>query len=283
MVETVRVGSLRNADDCRHAALLMRGGRPVGVFGRSVASIWVDPTIDQAVAAVYRIKGDKRTGMPLSMILATDDLPRLIDPDLIAPELRPLLLNGPDLAARLSTLVWIRFPLRRAAADRLPACLVSTTPDGTRWGQGWITDEGDVHGLLVTRLAENGVKLMAPTSMNVSGEPEIVSGEDGAEFCARHDIPLYLPDPEDAKAVQGSYPIIEVGRQGVRLVREGHFPSYLLSYLLDGIAVQTDGYRPAKYAVLPTHSPAEARKLPAYQLHDEIQGALNGRAPTASL
>jgi hypothetical protein len=277
-MEPVKVGSLRDPDDCRRAAQLMHEGSPVGVFGRSVASIWVDATNTAGVAAVYRIKGAKRTGMPLGMALAVDDLPRLIDPDLIAPELRPLLLDGSDLAARLSTLIWIRFPLRRVAVAALPECLMSNTPDGTRWGQGWITDLGDAHGVLLARLAENGIRLIAPTSMNVSGEPEIVDVEVGAEFCARHGIPLFLRDPDDARAVQGSYPIMEVNRDGVRLVREGHFPSYLLSRLLGGVPVQTEGHRPAKYPVLQTHTQEEAQKLSAYRLHDEIQAALNKAA-----
>ena len=277
-MSTVKVGSLRNPDDCRKAAGLMREGRPIGVFGRSVASVWVDPTNEEGVAAVYRIKGAKRVGMPLGMILAPSDLPKLVDPDLIPPELHPLFLNGDDLAARLSTLVWIRFPLRADVAAGLPACLLSTTPDGIHWGQGWITDLGDAHGMLVAQLIENGVSMIAPTSMNVSGDPEIVAVEDGAEFCARHGITLYLRDPDDEKAVQGSYPIIEINRRGVRLVREGHFPSYLLAYLLGGIQIETDGYRPAKYPMLQTHSLAEARSLPAYRLHDEIQVALNGQA-----
>ncbi len=275
---TVKIGSLRNAVDLRQAAGMMRNGLPVGVLGRSVASIWLDAASEEGVAAVYRIKGAQRAGMPLGMVLTADDLPRLIDPDLIAPELRPLFLDGRDLAARLSTLVWIRFPLRRAAADGLPACLFSTAADGTRWGQCWITDLGDAHGVLVAGLTENGVRLIAPTSMNASGEPEIVEAEDAAQFCARHGMSLFLPDPDDARAVQGSYPIIEVNREGLRLVREGHFPSYLLSYLLGGIDLQTGGYRPAKFPVLQTHTPAEARSLSAYQLHDAIQGALNQKA-----
>ena len=271
----VKVASLLNPDDCRQAARLMREGQPVGVYGRSVASIWVDPTREEGVTAVYRIKGTRRSGMPLGIVLERDELSRLIDPDLIAPLLRPLFLNGSDLAARLSTLVWIRFPLRPAAATKLPECLVSSTADGTYWGQCWITDEGDSHGILATHLAENGVKLIAPTSMNVSGEPEVVEAEDGAEFCARHGIPLYLRNPNDGKAVQGSYPIIEVNSRGVRLVREGHFAARLLSDLLGGIALETDGYRPAKYPLLQIPSLVEGHGLSAYQLHDEIQQALN--------
>lgn len=273
----VKTASLRDPAGCCEAAELMRAGKPVGVYGRSVASIWVDPTKEEAVKAVYRIKGARRTGMPLGMVLQRDDLPRLVDPDLIAPELRALFLNGSDLAARLSTLVWIRFPLHVSAAAQLPACLLSTTPDGVCWAQGWITDEGDAHGLLAARLGENGIELMAPTSMNVSGEPEIVNADDGATFCARHDIPLYLQDPDDVRAVQGSYPIIEVNRQGARLVREGHFPSALLSDLLGGPVVDTRNSRPAKFPLLGIPLRVETRAVSAYELHDEIQQALNTR------
>jgi hypothetical protein len=42
-MDAVKVGSLRNPADCRQAAQLMRLDRPVGVLGRSVASIWVAP------------------------------------------------------------------------------------------------------------------------------------------------------------------------------------------------------------------------------------------------
>jgi hypothetical protein len=270
-----RVGSLRNPLDCRQAARMMRDGEPVGVFGRSVASIWIDPSSEAGVAAVYGIKGAKRAGMPLGMALSRDDLPRLIDPDQVAPEVRRMFLNGDDLAGRLSTLVWIRFPVRPAAAGELPGCLLSMTADGTKWAQGWISGLGDAHGVLVARLLENGVRLIAPTSMNVSGEPEIVAVEDGAAFCAQHGISLYLWDPDDGEAVRGSYPIVEVNRRGVRLVREGHFPSYLLSCLLDGVQLDLDGHRAAKYPLVPTHTLEQAQALSCCQLHDEIQAALN--------
>ncbi len=63
-MSSVKVGSLRNPLDCRQAARLMRAGQPVGVYGRSVASIWIDATNEEGVTEVYRIKGAKRTGCP---------------------------------------------------------------------------------------------------------------------------------------------------------------------------------------------------------------------------
>ncbi len=128
-----------------------------------------------------------------------------------------------------------------------------------------------------TWLLEEGVELIAPTSMNVSGEPETAAVEDGASFCGQHGIPLYLWDPGGAEAVRGSYPIIEVNRRGVRLVREGHFPNYLLSCLLDGLELDMEGCRPAKFPMLETHTLAQARMMSCCQLHDEIQAALNPR------
>lgn len=153
---------------------------------------------------------------------------------------------------------------------------VSQTSDGAYWMQTWLPTVDSPASLLVEELREEGVELWAVTSMNVSDQPEIVEQDEGIAFCGTHGIPLFLADPEDKRAVRGSFPIIGIDRGGIRLIREGHFPGYLFEYLLGDAHVDTSQPIPAKYPLLLTPSREAASKLPAHQLRKEIIARLDG-------
>lgn len=271
---TSRAVSFRERSNCREAARLMAAGYTVGAFVRTTCGIWIDGSSAAGVDAVYRIKGQKRVGRPFSMLL---DAPRFVarlDPDQLAPALHDIFLDPDKLAARLGDLCFIRAPITAAAAGALPEELWSRTPDGTFWLQNWVGCDNAPALMLLEEMAAQGTELPVATSMNVSGQPEIVDQEDGAQFCREHDIPLFLHDPAHRGHVQGSYPIISIDHDGVHLLRHGHFPGELFRYLLDGLPVTLEGARPATYPLVPTHDEATAATLDGPTLRCQIAEAL---------
>jgi hypothetical protein len=104
-------------------------------------------------------------------------------------------------------------------------------------------------------LKRQEIELPAATSMNSSGEPELVEQEAALEFCRIHGVSIFLGDSESKRHVIGSFPIIQVDKLGIKLVREGHFPSIIFRHLLRGWQIDLNGYQPAKYPIAPL--PAE--------------------------
>jgi len=170
----------------------------------------------------------------------------------------------------------IRAPIKKSVAQALPPDILSQSADGTNWLQNCeITGSGPVIALIQT-IRNKGVEFPAVTSMNVSGQPEIVGRVEAEAFCREHSIPLVLANQEDGRKVRGSFPIIEVGEAGVKLVREGHFPGYLFRYLLDGAEVDLSGALPSKFPIMITHSEQVAARTNPGRLREEIIAGLEG-------
>ena len=103
-------------------------------------------------------------------------------------------------------------------------------------------------------LKRQEIELPAATSMNASGQPELVEQDAGVEFCRVHGVSIFLSDPDSKRQVKGSFPIIQVDKMGIKLIREGHFPSIIFKHLLRGWQIDLTGYRPANHPLvqLPT-------------------------------
>jgi len=269
------VGSIRDARSRRPAASLIKDGYAIGAFVRAVCGIWVDAVNEDAVNTIYSIKGESRVGRPISTLLSTSDFVRFIDPDAVPPALRSIVLDAEELEARFGSLGFMRAPIRRDAAAALPPSTVSQTPDGTYWLQNYIPSALDSAHAVVNALVEQGVAVPAATSMNISGQSEIVDQEEGIAFCNAFGIPLFLADPNDKGRVRGSFPIISLDRAGITLQREGQFPGYLVQYLLGCEVDMSRAVRP-KYPVVQTHSERWASRIPPRRLHDEIVACLDG-------
>jgi tRNA A37 threonylcarbamoyladenosine synthetase subunit TsaC/SUA5/YrdC len=269
------VGSLRDAASLRLAATLIKERAPVGAYVRAVCAIFIDASQPDAVEAIYRIKGERRMGRPISTLFSAPDFVRLIDPDEVSAELRSVVLDPRELEARFGSLGFIRAPIRDGAAAALPASALSKTADGRYWLQNYIHADSSVADLFVKEMLAHGVGLPAATSMNVSGQPEITEQDEGVAFCAAQGIPFFLADAQDSGRVRGSFPIVSIERTGLRLVREGHFPGYLVPYQF-GAGVDISHAMPAKYPLLPTHTEEAARDVSPHRLHNEIVARLDG-------
>ncbi len=269
-------GSIRDVRSCQQAAQILKEGFPIGSFVRGVCVIWIDGENPEAAETVYRIKGERRVGRPSGTVLHAAAFVEMLDVDKIPASLRNVFLDTDELASRLGDLCLIRAPITKDAAERLPASMVSRTPDGTYWLQNWIPFEHKAACLLLEAMRRQNIRLPAVTSMNISGQPELVEQEEGIEFCHTHEIPLFLADPTDQGIIRGSFPIIQVDQTGITLIREGHFPGFLFRYLLDCAEIDVSHPIPSKFPLLQTHSMASASDIPAYQLRREIIALLDG-------
>ncbi len=265
---------IEDADHRRRAAQLVRAGAPVGAFVRGVSVIWVDGARSDAAQTIYAIKGERRIGRPMMTILPAATLVKWMDADRIPFDLHSLFLDAAELEARLGTLSLLRVPIALAAAGILPPAVRSQTPDGQHWVQTWVPSGESPASRFVRDLQEPGVVFPGVTSMNRSGEPEIVEQSDGKAFSAAHGIPLFVGSSSSHQAVRGSFPILQVDMGGIHLIREGHFAARLFERLLDGARVDRSRATPAKFPLLNAGSLATATS--AYQLHDQLVAMLDG-------
>ena len=168
--ETAEFGDVAGT---RRAARFVADGLAIATYLDGVDTIWIDASNPAAVQKVEIIKGEKRSGMPLSTALESADLVPLLDRDRIPEPLRPIFLDPEELTARLGALAPLRLPVRRDVVHQLPTVLSTRTADGTYWLQNWIPNGHEAGTLLVRELKKAAVAFPGGTSMNVSGRPEI--------------------------------------------------------------------------------------------------------------
>jgi len=242
--------SIRDVRACTDTAEQVGNGAVVGSYIRGVCGLWIDGASDTPIDSVDQIKGEKRAGRPFGTTLDGSEFSRMIDPDQIATSARNLFLDADQLNARLGSMCFIRIPIHKQIGVELPPRLVSQTDDGRYWLQNWIPTGCRSSALWMKAVKQRGIKYPSATSMNVSGTPELVEQEAGVEFCEKHGISTFLGDPESKREVKGSFPILQVDKTGMRLIREGHFPGMLFKYLLQEWDLELSGYQPGKYPLV---------------------------------
>ena len=221
MEQTLR--SIRDLQTCRDAAGQVESGEVVGSYIRGVCGLWIDGASSKAIDLVDEIKGEQRAGRPFGTTLDGPEFANMIDPDQVAPAIRDLFLDADALRQRLGSLCFIRIPIKRKIGSGLPPRLVSQTEDGIYWLQNWIPWGCRSSALWTEAMQYQGIEYLSATSMNVSGTPELVEQAAGVEFCESHGISIFLGDPESKREVKGSFPIIQVNKTGISLIREATF------------------------------------------------------------
>lgn len=274
MVEIDGRRSIRDEASCRVAAESLSGGLPIGTYVRGVCAIWVDGDNESAIETAYKIK--KRGRRPFGVILSATSLGEMIDVDRISPETRSLFLNPKLLSARLGSLCFIRYPIRESIALSLPDAVLSRDGEGTPWLQSWLPEGCLTTRIWMQQLHKRRIDLPIVSSMNVSGQPELVDQDEGAVFCDRHGILYFLGDPESVEVAKGSFPIVQVDETGISVIREGHFPSFLFDHLLDGWKTDRDNLQPARYPVIETHSQQSASAIAPDELRRQMIDVLDG-------
>lgn len=278
---STEVGSLRNPIDRKKAAVLISQGKPIGAFNRGVCAIWGDGSSPAFTESVSEIKGEKRGHRPLAASLTTKEFVSLLDPNKIPPELHSTFFDADELAARTGSLCFFRGPITEAAAIKIPNSMVSRV-DGVPVIQNWDSRGHRPTSALLRTVRNLGVRFPAVTSMNMSGEPEITDQGEGVKFAEEANIPFFLLDPDDQKKAVGSYTIIDVAAEGLRLIREGNIPSELLVELL-GTSIDRSNSTTAR-SIQPLMFPADRiRGVNPRLARVAILSSLSGHRRTAEI
>jgi hypothetical protein len=207
-------------------------GEVVGASFATVYGIIGDGHSLDLGAKVAAIKGQQRLGKPLSVCLPESRFSQLLDPGQIHPAVRGVALDGHALSRTLSSLSFVRAPIRASVAEDLPGHLVSVV-DGVPYLQS--LDPGGLPevGKLMNLLWRKGVHFPAISSMNSSGEPEIVSYLEALRFSSEHGLAALLRPRTQIQQAQGSFSILEIGPYGLRAARHGVIPITVLQRLVE--------------------------------------------------
>lgn len=217
-------GSLWDNKDRLKAATLVARGEVVGIFNRGVNALWVDTENNSALKKLVKIKREERVNRPISLTLDLNQFIKAVDLGYISKEVRDFLSVSEELKENFGSLCFIRAPLKKELIGKIPKVAFYEDNKGIIWIQSW-----DPYGHIFTESFINsilslGVKFPGVTSMNISGQPEIVDQKEAERFCLENKISYYLKDPYSNPKLQGSYTIITLSEKGIELTRDGNIP-----------------------------------------------------------
>lgn len=244
---STKVGSLHNKEDRQEAARMVKKGKVIGVFNRGVNALWLNAQDNKALDTLYKIKGNERKNRPVALTISLDQIANMVDFGKISDEVRKFLELSSDLKSILGSLCFIRLPIKKEYLSRIPEAALSFADNDTPRIQIW-----DPHGHpptedLIMEIQKLGVNFPAVTSMNYTGQTELVDQDDGEEFCKKAKIDTYLRDNLHPKSsVLGSYTIISLSNLGVELTRDGNISAKIIEQIL-GVKFITEKAQASKY------------------------------------
>lgn len=249
MVDTSRnleIGSVHHRADIQKAVEFMLKGEPIGLSNRGVCAIAGDGGNDLFFDEVASIKGEERKDRPLAAMFPPEQMLEYLDMDLVPEPLRAIFASPETVTSRLGSLCFLQIPITEKASLVVPVAMQSRH-NGVPILQNWIPNGHPPAHHLVTAMKKAGIAFPAITSMNVSGQPEIVDQDLAVEFARKTKIPLFLRD-EKATQAKGSYTTIAVEANGkLRVIRDGNVPAEALSELFGKINMDWTGTKDPKY------------------------------------
>ena len=215
-VGRMEICSYDDAEAIAEAVDVIRAGGVVGTHFGTVFGLLVDGSHAGVADEIMAIKGAARGHKPLAVATRPGRFVELIDVASLPPEVRRL-TDQPWFVDRLAGMVAVRAPAAPGIA--IPEHLVSEV-DGRRWVQ--VFDPLRMPGAsdLISAMWAAGVDWVAGTSMNESGQVEIVDLEEAVDFAERHELAL-LFQPAAMHEASGSLPILQLDPDGLRLDRQG--------------------------------------------------------------
>lgn len=230
------LGDLSNPYHLDRAALRIATGNVLAVDNDSVWALWGDAANEKFVTDIQRIKGrdpNSRFGvtLPFEAVAAYADMDR------IHPDLQKLFATPQKLTDLVGSLAFVRFPVSQHAIEGSPFGETVISHDVHQLP---ILQNYDPTGklnieLLVQNAITHGATLPAATSMNNSGQGEIMTLPEAGEFIHEHMLSHVLVDSQASRAGIGSYAILEVSSGGIQLIREGNISAGLTERLLHGL------------------------------------------------
>lgn len=194
---------------------------------------------------MQQIKGEKRTGRPIALTLSFEEFVPMIDMSRIPKDLKQK-LDPETLKHSLGSLCFLRVPLDPKHHHNVPEHAKSYREDGVCLVQNWDSYGHTPTELFLEETRKLGVTHPGVTSMNISGQPEIVDQKEGERFCQQYGIPLFLKDPDAHPDHVGSYTILSIDRYGIRLERDGNIPGRFFEKLLQS-PIDVSQAKAAKY------------------------------------
>lgn len=240
------LGSIHDLKDVKKAISLLKKGEAIGVFNRGVCAVWGDGGNPKFYEEIIRIKGEKRGERPLATSMKSEEFLPLIDKTKIPNFLHRIILDPKEFVLRTGSLCFIRAPITKDVGEKLPSWIVSKDNNGNYEMQNWEPYGHDAINELINLMVKNGIKYPSVTSMNVSGNPEIVDQEEGIEFSKKTGIKMFLKDENDPGKVKGSFTIISMSEDGLHLTRDGHIPGHVFNQLLENL-LDVSNSIPAKF------------------------------------
>lgn len=263
----MKVGSIHKRQDRKEAAKLVAKGKVVGIFNRGVCALWFDGGNQKAIKKIVQIKGEKRKMKAISLTLSLKEFIPMIDLTLL-PEEVVNFLKSSDLKRKIGSLLFIRAPIKKEFQNLIPNHAKTLNEEGVCMVQNW-----DSHGHTSTEnflreLRDLGVVHPAVTSMNESEKAEIVDQKLGEKFCQDKKIGIFLKDPKAHPKHKGSYTIISLDKDGVRLQRDGNIPGWIIELIL-GMPLIRDNTKKTKYSQLKFPKKV-LQNLPSHKIREEV-------------
>lgn len=266
-------GSLLSEGDRQAAAAFLAKGEVVGIFNRGVCALWFDCGNKEAVKKIWQIKGEGRKSRSLSLTLKLEEFLLMVDTGMLHANVKNL-IGSSDFKSKVGSLCFIRAPIKKEYEKDIPHHAKNYS-DGVCMVQNW-----DAHGhepveQFLNEVRKRGVKYPAVTSMNITGQPEIVNQSDGEQFAKDHGIPIFLRDPQAHSKHIGSYTIFTFGRKGIILDRDGNIPAGLFGKIF-GLPIDAKKAKKPNYpqldfsAVVKSLTGIKAREAILLYLQEEV-------------
>ncbi len=237
------VGDARRADDVARAADLIASGRTIGFFNRSVCALLGSGDTRAFPDEVIRVKGEKRRTRPVGCIVPSRFMAESADATRVPAAISALVSDAAALRARLAGVSFLRLPFRAQASARIPEHLLSRRPDGTAVLMGCDpSGYAPLHDIMEAVMAR-GVKILAGTSMNPSGSPEITDQQAGIDFARSVGLPMFLGDSASQGGLRGSPSVLACDADAVRLIRDSYVPPSVLEPLIGCPILRSDDTR----------------------------------------
>jgi|GEM_PF-6572725 len=193
---------------------------------------------------------------PSSMLMDVEIIAEtgFVDPRRVSNEV--FLALGPDQwANNFGNKAFVRFPVKPDFVDRIPSHMVSWETDGP-YAQIF-TFKGHTPSYKFQKKLERAMQkkypdllpIVAITSANIHGEPEIVDPNKALSFCeSSPDICRVLLHGQGVRR-KGSYPIFLAGKDGFSLLRAGNIPEEVLFQMYRDLPMVLDTYKTARLPV----------------------------------
>lgn len=220
----------------------------MGVFNRGVCALWFDGGNLRAIDKLLKVKGEKRLGRPIALTLNLAEFIAMLDLSALPKNVSDF-LSSSDLKSKIGSLCFIRAPLKADFHSIIPDAAKSFDEQGVCMIQNWDSFGHNPVENFLSLVKKMGVVHPAVTSMNITGQPEIVDQKKAIKFCKKFKIPIFLKDQKAHPKHIGSYTIFTFDQNGIKLERDGNIPAFLFEYIF-GTSFERKGAKKIQYPQL---------------------------------